>query len=491
MEKTIKSSYRKRAAESEFTVNARILAKQDNLVKALASAADITEKRERIEDGRLSVAGRINVKLICLDDERASVALNYNVDFDESTDIEALAVASEVRTEISVEEMNVRLLGNKEAEIVIRCKVTCDEYVECVLETVIPEEGLITKTELINVGRIAAEREETFTVTHEMPLQNGEVLLQTDARAVLTGSSVADGVLTLSGKLYFQPVYLSDEGLPKVTMLPISFSEEIGSENIGEGTLLVRLNVESTRVRIIEEEGSSFLNAEFTLKAAITCVVERTVECLKDCYSIKYELKRTENDVTGMIYKGMTSAQIGFSGNITCEASVARALGVFDVRAVISQARAGENSVQISGMITGSFLYLDADDNISSQGFALPFAALVNVPDCNQISLVTVDAAVTDAAVKRNGGGADVAGTVTASVYVTENKTDRIIGEVQLGDEKQPVAAAIEAVIANPGDDVWSIGKALNMTAEEILELNPELSSPLTSQTKVVVYHRL
>ena len=95
------------------------------------------------------------------------------------------------------------------------------------------------------------------------------------------------------------------------------------------------------------------------------------------------------------------------------------------------------------------------------------------------------------AAVRRNGSGADVAGTITVTLNAVSNEKRRIIGSVLLGEKKEPSGAAIEAVIAEAGEDAWSVGKALNMRPEDVLELNPRLSEPLSEPTRIVVYHKL
>lgn len=491
MEKTIKSSYRGRMKEREFTVNARILARRDDLAEALASSADVTETRVRREGGEMTLSGRINVRVLCIDEERKPVALNYNVDYDESFEADEIGEDATVAATVSVEEMTVRILGGREAEITLRCKArgeVCRDY-----ETTAEEmpEGVITKTESVSVGRISARSENRFTVTHETPLPAGETLLQTDAGAIITGASVSDEVLTLSGKVFFRPVYMTEEDLPRATLTAVPFTEEIEAKGFSGGTPLAEVKVTDLRVRITEEEGASFLNAEFTLSATATDFVLQSEECVKDCYSTDYELIKTEAEIIGAVYKGMTLAEVGFGGNVPCDEPAARVLGLFDTGASGITAEAGEGTVQLSGMVTGSFVYLDADDKIRSQTFALPFAALVSVPECTERSEVTADALVTDAAVRRNGSGADVAGTITVTLNAVSNEKRRIIGSVLLGEKKEPSGAAIEAVIAEAGEDAWSVGKALNMRPEDVLELNPRLSEPLSEPTRIVVYHKL
>lgn len=266
MENTILSSHWAKINDNEFTVNARILARQDNLGNVLASSADVTETKVHCGEGEFRLSGRINVKILCEDEEGKPLSLNYNVDYDEKFTDNNVKPDSRLGAEVTAEEMNVNLLGGREAEITVRCGVSGEIRLDNRTQTDLPEENLIMKKEHCLIGRIKADLSEEFVVIHEMPVLAGETLLQTDAKAVLGGVSVKDEVMTVSGKIYFQTVYSSEEGLPKVNLTAVPFSHESQAKDFADGTALVRLKVTDTRVRIIEEENGVFLNAEFTLK---------------------------------------------------------------------------------------------------------------------------------------------------------------------------------------------------------------------------------
>ena len=74
---------------------------------------------------------------------------------------------------------------------------------------------------------------------------------------------------------------------------------------------------------------------------------------------------------------------------------------------------------------------------------------------------------------------------------MTERETVKFLSEIIQGEAKGISECAIEAVLAEPGDTLWNIGKTLGMTVEELLALNPELSEPITKPERIVIYRQL
>ena len=492
MANSVKSNYYGKSREYEFTVTARILSKYENIKSIAADCADISEYKTECSSGRLFITGRVNFKLIANDGEAGVVALNYNVDFDEKAEADFITPESVVMGEISVQEVRVNVLGGNEAEVSAKCRFLFTEILSEETEMLPVSEAVLTKKEAFSIGRLQVCPQKDFAVTREIPVSSEKGILQADASAVITQTYVQDGVLTVKGTAYLQVISLSSEDLPQVTLISIDFDEETDAGSFtGNSVPMVRIKPVGTRIRINSDEERSVTQAEMTFRLFVYAMHEDITECIVDDYSTTHNTESRYEDIHGISYYGMTTAQIGFSGRAECDTPVARALGLYNGKAVVTQAEAGEGNVRISGMVTGNFIYLDGDDRLSSNRFVLPFAAIVNVPEARQEMRVSADAVVTDAAVKRNGAGADIAGTVTVNLYLTHNTTARVIAEVTVGEEKIRSDAAIEVVIAGVGDDLWSIGKSLEMNPDELLAVNPELKEPLCEQTRVVVYRHL
>ncbi|MEG1710896.1 MAG: hypothetical protein RR316_03740 [Clostridia bacterium] len=492
MDRIIKSDYFGKAHSIETMVSARILSKLEGLKGAYAVTADVIDVKIECFEGYCKINGKINFKILVNDSVEKIAPLNYNAEFSERYEIE-IKPNTKLGVEAVASDAKAEILSGKEVEVSAKVEIKLIERVHNEIELKPIAKDILTKPQTYAIGRICADISTEFVVTHETELKNGAVkVLQADGVAVLKNASCNEGALNISGAIYMQLVCLNAENLPIVMLMPVDFDEELPAKDFCDGALpIAKIKACNVRVHIdVEDKDEITLNAEITINVSATCIEELPMQCVCDAYSTKNEVEITYSDIVGCKNYGMTNSNIAFNGEIDCHEQVAKVLGLYNSKVKIMTEQAGDNNVIIAGIAYGTLLYLNMEESIRSMPFELPFSATQQqeiTSDC----AVSISAAVTNAAIKRNGTNVSVNGAVTAAIYLSKNVTERIITDVVALEPKAENQRAIEAVIANIGDDPWSIGKSLNMSIDEVLALNPELKETLTKPIKVVIYRQL
>ena len=61
-----------------------------------------------------------------------------------------------------------------------------------------------------------------------------------------------------------------------------------------------------------------------------------------------------------------------------------------------------------------------------------------------------------------------------AELYISDPSSANVIKSIEQGQEREPMRG-IFLYITQPGDDLFTVGKQLGVSIEDILALNPEL----------------
>ena len=81
--------------------------------------------------------------------------------------------------------------------------------------------------------------------------------------------------------------------------------------------------------------------------------------------------------------------------------------------------------------------------------------------------------------------------TLGISLYCHKTTSNTVIvsaEEIPFDKENLP---AIEVFIANKGETSWNLAKSLHISTDELMETNPQITSPLEEDTRIVIYNKL
>ena len=494
MENIIKSNYFNNNKNIEIPVNARILSKYDNLKQILTYTADSNSINTDISDGILEVNGKINIRILAWDTEEGVVSLNYNTDFQDTMPIEWINEKSNLIYDTIIKEINAKLISENEVEFTAIAAINITEIQNEEIQIDKVPDNLILRNDTINIGSISSRLNKTIKVNYETDMQKNIMkILQADSEVMLKSAVLEDEILKISGNIYMQLICLNDEKLPSVLILPVPFDEEIEADKFTSCSLpFVRLNSTSTKVHIdTSEENGIKLNATISIDVNAMCIENKEYDCVCDAYSINHNIELNYNNISNMHYNGNTNASINFSGIVESADSISKVLGVYNCKNKLLNTECDNGNASINGIVSGTLLYYDINENIKNELFDLPYSETIKIPDCDVNNTLIIDTCITNISALKNNTGAELNGTFSIIAYIIANDNQKIMTSVVIGEEKIENNNAIEAVMANPGDDLWTIGKSLNMSPDTLLEINPELNEPLTKPTKIVIYRSL
>ena len=146
-----------------------------------------------------------------------------------------------------------------------------------------------------------------------------------------------------------------------------------------------------------------------------------------------------------------------------------------------------KGEIEISGVLEVSFL-MQSESGYSKQSSNLPFT-IKDKTDCDKVSLSTYT--VTDLSASVDGGGITVSYKISVLLEERCEKSFTYVCNIEEVSDKEINSSAISVCIPSSNDTLWELSKALGVSEEEILKLNPNLTFPLTGEERVIVYREL
>lgn len=489
----IKSDSLCKKLNMQDAVTTRIITKLEEIEEIYYIGAEASSVSAEFSEGAAMVSGKLNFKLLVKDKTEGVVSLNYNADFSEKMESEVFSPDSVVCTEVTVTEATGEIMSGNEIEVTAEIDIVFT--VKCVTETETSSlpEGVTVKSKKIRIVQIDCCREENFAVTHEMTMPAGAVkVLQAESCAYLERIESGESI-RLEGRVQLTIVYLNSENLPATLLVPVNFEQETDAGNVApEDKICGYVKCVGTKVHLDMDESEALnLTADINLKAILNIFRETEKNVIEDAYSVTHDIETKTGEISSTFFRGMQTVKVGFKGEAACTNSVSRTLGIAGAKCVIVGSKGGEGNVRADVAVKGRILYLNGDDMLDSAPFEIPVSALCALPFAGKDGEMDCSACVTDIAVRRSGGSADITGSIAVSICMTERETVKFLSEIIQGEAKGISECAIEAVLAEPGDTLWNIGKTLGMTVEELLALNPELSEPITKPERIVIYRQL
>ena len=82
---------------------------------------------------------------------------------------------------------------------------------------------------------------------------------------------------------------------------------------------------------------------------------------------------------------------------------------------------------------------------------------------------------------------------IQLKVAVTEMMTEfyDVVTDISVGEELQPKTNAISVYIAHSGDSLWNVCKELGAEEDVIMELNPNITFPLSGDERIIIYRNI
>ena len=231
------------------------------------------------------------------------------------------------------------------------------------------------------------------------------------------------------------------------------------------------------------------MNAEIALSCA--CFEESEAEYAADCYSPLCEVKYSACECNAECVSGEKTLEKRVSGRGVFSSPLeagARLMCCANEKITLTSVTAGD-AVSVEGVLEATAFLKDIDGKVFSVPLEAPFSAVLeyDVGD----DRYRVDAAVCECGARISSLESFEMDALVKFRIRTYRKTgEKVVGEVEEGEEKKPAASAVSVYIPLEGEELWDVAKRLNSSPETIAETNADLTYPLSGNERIVIYRQ-
>jgi len=488
----------KRLCCAQAVVEARLPANAGaNIAKVLSIATECTVNASEVFAGEARYHGRVNFKVIFTDPEGKNHSMDYNADFTDKLLGEEIQAGQ--KAVLSAHVLDTDILSVDERELKLAC------VVETAMDAVVFEtvnaltkggENIYTHEDRVEFVCLLCENTAALTVTGELKdLKNGKVLLS-EARAITAKRRAGQDVVFVEGSIFCDLTCEDEAGMIYSLHYTAPFIEEIPAIGAREGNSVVAgcsLNSHSVTVETDGQACSAAL--EFVLTGFVKVFADDVFHPIVDAFSVTNELRAAGRTLGVYKHKHSGSFDERVEGSVTLDINMPIADSISAItgsKLTISTAIAGEGSITYDGIVSANIIYYSAEANVkNSVAVELPFSIAVHADYAAAGDAVSAKGIVTNWTTKiLRGNVLQLKADIEVDILVNGEEPKFILTELAVGDERVLPTAAFSVHIANAGESLWDVAKALGMTPEIVLVQNPSLSLPLSGGERVLAYRQ-
>ncbi len=468
--------------------NMRISVKTD-IAEVLSVGVDNAVSSYEVSGGAVSFYGKTNVRFL-YSDGTTVCGQNFNADFSAEISDPLLDADSKLTFDIDTLEVDTETNANT-ATVSVLLEICAYAYVTETTPYLCESEEAFCRMESVeylasaDIFDLSAVIDEELTATRQI-----DTVLLAESSMAAEEYTLREGVLHLNGTACVRLTYIS-EGNVITDTLPFKFDRELDAAGIDtDSQLRITLIPKNTKVRLdLAEEGT---NNVFTAEIAVCVRTEATkvgvCDAVCDAYKSDGDFVFERRSLTTTLPCGsaVVRRRIGASLPLTDGRTPVTAV---NISAHVTKCTSMERQAEVQGVVTATALYATAEGT-KSQLLEIPFSETLPVdylmPQC--VSRATVS--VSEFSVKGSG-------TLQAEAelcFTVESDRD-IPLTVIVSAEEQPfdkaASPAIEVCLAHKGETLWQLCKGLHMSEEDLLAANPDITNPLQSDTKIVVFNKI
>ena len=468
--------------------NIRISVKND-IAEVLSVGVDSTVNSYEATEGEVTMYGKTAIKFL-YNDGAAVAASTYNADFSASLQDAQITADTKFCFDVITVDTKVETNANT-ATLAVLLEITAYAYVTNSLPCLVGGEDVYVKTESLELLESADIFNLTAVIDEQLSASKTiSTVLLAESSLCISDYTNAEGVLRIDGNATVRLTYLSEGGIVTDT-LPFHFERELDATGIPQqAQLTVTPVVRGTKVRLDIAEDS--VNTDFTVEIVMSLCVESCIvgvhEVVTDAYGSSCDMEFSRKNLMTTLPCGSVVAKKSTNCTLPLEGGK-KVITAVNVGAQVTKCTSLEKSAQVEGIIFATVL-TEAENGIESTRLELPFIQNVEIdylaPQCQSYATASVASfALTDAT--------GLAATAELCISIASCRTveyNLIVEATEKPFDKTQLPA-IEVCLAHKGETLWELAKGLHMSEEDLLAVNPEISSPLEHDARIVVFNKI
>lgn len=469
--------------------------------------AEIVIEEVRAGADAVNVRGRLNFSVLYRTSEKGSglAVLEGRIPFEEKVNLQGSTPQDAVGMTGKVEDLHIDIINSR--KLSIQSVVTLHAQVEEIYDEEVPvglhgSEAVEYRRMPLELAQIAVSKNDIFRVKEELALPGGYPnilrILWNDISLREMGFKIANEKVTLQGEIHVFILYEGEgENHPirsYETSLPLSgVLECYGCREGMLPDIRYTLSQQELMVRPDFDGEERCFGMELVLELLIKMYEEEKIEILSDMYGVSKEVETVSRKVNLRRLLTRVTGKTKVSGRIPAGGIPVLQLLHGEGQVSLDHQKAVTDGILLQGSLSVTVMYITGDDRApyESAQSMLPYEYTLDVPGIGLADLGEVRAEVEQLQVSMlDGEELDVRAVLTFSTTVFQNVPVQLIGQVKVGDidsEKLNSLPGMVIYMAQPGDNLWNIGKRYYVPVSSLRELNALTGDELKVGQKLLI----
>ena len=463
-----------------------------NIAKVLSLAVEAKCNSQDVYEGYAQIGGRTNFRLCYLDREGTPRTADYNADFTVRVDGEFMADDSANCT-IKVVESDIQATDTLLLSAVLEVSVCAQRREE--IEALTNAEQCYKTRRKIFLPSFIASKATAAPFEDELEV-GGEIsaVLGLNVNCAIKRAEAIDGGALVAAGVYALVTYV-EGGAIKQREFTMNIEEEINLDGVQAGdSILVNASVKSSKIILQGVTDDNVIKVEGELQFKIQAFRCSEIDVIDDMFTLTNEVSVTRESKDYVCFDGCGFFSENVSGTAILgdnRAPVIEVSALPYARCYTSKAYVDEEGkLAVEGIVNADVIYTD-ENGYNSVRTEIPFAlSIASVQPFSKTVKVCCAIEGISAKVRRERE-IDIDVRLGVEVCGYSSVTAEYISAVEVGEEKPQNTSALSLYIANEGDEILDLCKALTAMPEQIIAQNPTLQFPLKEGDRVLYFRQM
>lgn len=481
----------KRIAVNQATLECVIDASASGSVSRLLSVSTDACIDRITVDGDITATGKLNAKIICVDNSGAITNYDYISEFEEKFNCElsydnATYSAKIIVLDVDSEIKNDKIILQAITEISIFANLSMSTSVLSVSDC-----PAITRLNDVTYTKTVENVNKSLNIVEEYECGvNVDRVLFFDSGAVATNSKLSDSILTVSGEVISTVIYES-EGIITTKQFNIPYQEEfsIKSDN---GKPRLSVCVDDSKLVLLDTSDGNIMRLEFKLSVDGVIATEIIESVISDVCSATNAITTECGKLELSRYKGTLCLKDKISGSAVIDGGmdgVHKIVASNIARNCITNTYSGNGVITIEGVLTANVIYENNDTELRPVQIEMPYSLPFDTDKVSEGDEIDANAVVEILSTKiKRDSEIEVTALISISASIFSTTSCQVITAMEIGEKLSGDLPAIMIYQPTKRDDLWSIAKAMLAPIDELVAQNPHLTESISD--KKVVYYR-
>ncbi len=463
-----------------------------NIAKVLSLAVDAKCSSQDVYDGYAQIGGRTNFRLCYLDREGTPRGVDYNADFTVRVDGEFMADDS-INCVIKVVESDVQATDSLVLSAVLEVSVCAQRREE--IEALVSADQCYKTQRQIYLPTFLGAKTTSAPFDDEQDV-GGEIssVLGLNVNCSVKRAEAIDGGVLAEAAIYAVVTYVEGDTI-KQRDFKITVEEEVNLDGVQAGdSICVQACVKSSKIILQGVTDDNVIRVEGELQFKIQAFRCSQIDVIDDMFTLTNEVTVKRESKNYVCFDGCGFFSESVTGTAVLGDNRAPVLDVNALpyaRCYTSKAYVDDDGkLAVEGIVNTDVVYTD-ENGYNSVRTEIPFALSISSQQPFSKTVRVCCSVESISAKPRREREIDIDMRLGIEVCGYSDVTAEYISEVEVGEEKPQNRSAMSLYIANGGDELLDLCKALTAMPEDILAQNPDLKFPLSEGDRVLFFRRI